>query len=392
MVPEPFVYYQSATLWNPVQHEAIKRLAQRGLDAIIFEADSAFPTEGKDSLIPLIHYLTQQGVITIVHPKDNLDKEKTRRSVKAGAISIGTNTDEPLTLVAKVKKIINANSTPDSRRRAISAELFLDDWHPAFETDHHLTYINHGKIPHLTIIGYLNQLPLNSSIVINCGHIDNPGMRPDALSIEIFRQGVQALKYLEARSHRNVRLSVLVNDMYEFDKDPIAARKALDKRRRRYKATGVHDLFPREYREILAEYGIDLGRWPRVIIPKTETGLKFAATQALSSSQESSLLVDLVEQDGQLAYTIGTNDKQYAIPLTSKSGAPVCRAITSVFFKQLEDQGATNILHLYPLEHECSTVGGIKAARKLYGSNAAHQVFLFGQTREGIDIMRRDVA
>ena len=122
--------------------------------------------------------------------------------------------------------------------------------------------------------------------------------------------------------------------------------------------------------------------------------MKFAASQAIDSSQrqENPFLVDLVQQDGQLAYTIGSADKPYTVPLTSKAGAPVCRAITSEFFRQLEAQGATNVLHLYPLEHECSTVGGIKAARNLYGTSANHQVFLFGQTREGIDVIKRDAA
>lgn len=399
MATKSIVYYQSSTMWSPIQHAGILALADGSLDAIVFQADELFPAQGENSVIPLIEELNRRGIISIIQPKERANGNGAMLAVQAGAVSLGTNHDDPISLINRISAILKSNQNQDSRRRAISSELYRgpiesDFWHPTFGTDYNLTFISNGKLPHQALLDYLNQIPVGSSIVINCGHIDTPNMKPDPISIETFREGARAWKYLESRGHKNVRLSVLVNDMYEFNKDPHSARTAFDKRRRQYKATGVHDLFPEEYRQILREYGIDLGRWPKVIIPKTETALKFAASQAINSPQrqENHLLVDLVENGGQLAYTIETGNGQYTIPLTSKAGAPVCRMIASQYFRQLEAQGATNVLHLYPLEHECSTAGGVKAARNLYGSRAKHEIFLFAPSSKGIDVMRRDAA
>src|SRR3989344_9607897 len=199
MSTKPLVYYQGSTLWNTPQHAFITSLGDTGLDAIIFQADEFFPTVGGNSVIPLIERLHQSGVLTVIQPKERANSEKARLAVQAGAISLGTNSDDPVTLTNKVISILKSHQGQDGRRRAISSELYrppveTDFWHPTFNTDYHLTFINNDKLPHQALLDYLNKIPIDSSTVINCGHIDNRDMKPDALSLETFREGVKAWK------------------------------------------------------------------------------------------------------------------------------------------------------------------------------------------------------
>ncbi len=157
MSAEPFVYYQSGTTWDTIQHSAILSLAEHGLDAIIFQADEVFPTEGSNSVVPLIEKLNKKGVLTVIQPKERANGKGAMLAVQAGAVSLGTNYDNPLTLIDRISKIMKSNQGQDSRRRAISAELYrgsveTDFWHPTFGADYHHTFINHGKLPHPALL------------------------------------------------------------------------------------------------------------------------------------------------------------------------------------------------------------------------------------------------
>ncbi|HIH91912.1 TPA: hypothetical protein HA281_03850 [Candidatus Woesearchaeota archaeon] len=357
----PLVYFQQSTIWNPATHNAIGSFAAHGLDALVLQADEFFPNEGPNSVIPLIKALSDKGILSIIQPKNRLNAEHARMAVEAGAITLGANTDEPPDLVAKIISIVKAHPTADGRKRAIVRDLYRHPdasnfWWPSMGMDYQLAFVNEGKIPDKSVREYADALPMGPSIVINAGHFDNPAMRPDALSTKTFEEGAKLLKYLEAKGHGDVKLSVLVNDMYEFNADPQAARKAFHRRRDQYRRTGIHDLFPESYGNILRAYGIDSGRWPQVVQSRTETGILFAARQALP-------LLNAAGEDISI--------------FASENGAPVCRTVAGTYFHQLEKKGADTIIHLYPFEHECSTRGGIMTATQAYGGSAKHALFLY---------------
>ncbi|HII65212.1 TPA: hypothetical protein HA295_00365 [Candidatus Woesearchaeota archaeon] len=359
--PEPFVYYQHPTVWNSAMDNVLTMLAQGDLKAAIFPANEAFTHEGPSSILDTIKTLSGNGVVSILQPKERLNGEHVRKAVEAGAITLGHNVDEPLDLVGKVTKLIKENPNPDAAKRAIVRDLYRHPdasnfWFPTTGMDYRLAFLDQGKIPHASVREYADALPLGSSIVINAGHFDNPAMKPDALSTKTFEEGVKLFKYLEAKGHRDVKLSVLVNDMYEFNADPGAARTAFHRRREQYRKTGVHDLFPEEYKAILRSYGVDLGRRPQVVQSRTETGILFAARQALP-------LLNAAGEDISI--------------FASENGAPVCRTVAGTYFHQLEKKGADTIIHLYPFEHECSTRGGIMTATQAYGGSAKHALFLY---------------
>lgn len=99
----------------------------------------------------------------------------------------------------------------------------------------------------------VDKIEKEAAIIINWGHIDNPQIKPDKLYINTFQDVVEIASYLRKKSYKNVRLAILINDMYEFDKNPAKARRALSKRRKEYKKTGVYDLFPEIYKKTLED-------------------------------------------------------------------------------------------------------------------------------------------
>ena len=390
MSAEPRVYFQPSTIWNPVGISFLNEMAERGLDAILFQADEFFPNEGNNSLIPVLKNFANHGSVPIIQPKNRLNSDHARRAVEAGAITLGANTEDPISLIDTIREIVKKDHSVDGRKRAISNQLYRhpsesDYWWPSMGIDYRLVFADKGRIPHESVRMYVDKLPVGSPIVINAGHFDNPSMRPDDLSTITFEEGVKLAKYLEAKGHKDIRLSVLINDMYQFDDDKQKARREFDKRKRQYKQTGVHDLFPQEYKSILREYGVDIGRWSSLLHSRTETGALFAAQQAISSERrgDSPFRVDLVTSGNQISYPVEGG----AMPITSENGAPICRMIAGTHFNQLEKLGP-NVIHLFPIEHECSTTGGLRVATELYGGSAKHALFLYAKPKGNLFVMQ----
>ncbi len=232
---------------------------------------------------------------------------------------------------------------------------------------------------------FIDAIPKNASVIINCGHIDSPEIKADELSISTFENGVEIARYLKETGYKKIRLTILINDMYEFDKNPKEARKALAKRRKEYKKTGVYDLFPEIYKNILKKHNFTGEMWPQLLIQKTESGIKFAAKQAIEKSGYFTKV--LIKNEEGIGYQL----QGEVVPLTSKIGSPLCRMITGILYHDLEKKGATHIIHLYDIRHECSTRRGILTSRELFGGKSEHLVFFYSKINPKIKIIKQNV-
>lgn len=219
------------------------------------------------------------------------------------------------------------------------------------------------------------------SIVVDCGHIDAPNFFPTSADQLTLEEGAILVKYLKLQGHKDVKLNILVNEMYLAEQlGASEARKAIRGLRKDAKRTGRHFLIDRAYMRLLDGYGITKDE----IATQFEGILAYQCRQDLETHQkgQSKFQTPMVEDENGVCSVETFDDGiQFKRKLYSPANAPMCSGISAKLNQALTANGAGTIIYLRDIKHECGIRSGAMAGRNVYGLDTPMQVVFYAETK-----------
>ena len=378
--------------------DVLKTLIDQNPDAILIDTSGLIPFEtrrtneyqlGSNNRAPLeILIGAQEKGIPIFFLKEPLTEEPYQRKVKeleaVGVVELQAYQDKFWGIFRGLQRIIadgkktglgkqeNKQQIAENIRAKAGRIFDSSDYHDKPE------YINMMINPELKELADSLQRDVGS-IVIDCGHIDNPGFAPTTADRFTVEEGAILLKYLRMIGHEDVKLSVLVNEMYlteQFGKSE--ARKKIRQLRVNMKK-GDHQIARQAYWHLLQGYGINERKDIATVF---EGILAYQCRQDLDAYQrgEETFATSVVQtEEGVFTIEDAEDGTQVRWQVYSPNSAPVCRSISAKLNQVHNTTGAGAIIYLRNINDECGVRGGVFAGRRMYGLNQPVHVLFYAE-------------
>lgn len=369
---------------SPCNRTQLELYIRDSYEAILIQTEGFLP---RDTLDEVLLREAQQKAIPVFLLQEPCESDeyqaRIERLSQEGLVELPVTKDKYWGVCRGLQRIIaNAQAeteTPEAKYEQIKAEaqrIFADNkYHdkPAF-----LELMISPELKELT-----DALPKDCGpIVVDCGHIDAPNFYPTSADQLTLEEGAILVKYLKLHGHQDVKLNILVNEMYLAEQlGTSKARKAISNLRKETKRSGKHYIINRAYMRLLDGYGITNDE----IATQFEGILAYQCRQDLEAFErgQSKFQIPIVqEEDGVFTVETANNGTKFKRRLYSPSNAPLCAGISAKLNQVHEANGAGTIIYLRDIKHECGIRSGAMAGRNVYGfGNSIHVVF-YAETKE----------
>lgn len=227
-------------------------------------------------------------------------------------------------------------------------------------------------------------------IVIDCGHIDSPRYMPTDADQQSLEEGLVLANYLRAIGHPEVKIGLLVNEMYVFQRTTKAnARRAIRRRHAEVKREGLHFLLTQAYQHIFKGYGFTTESLAERIICSLEGSLNLRARQDLDTYEKQGDHPFSIELNpyGDQGYSFRTtldDGRPFERVIASENGAPVCSLMSAGLNRAYDEKGVKRLVYLRDGKWLSAVRCGARSARALYASldpsSLAVDAFFYGKT------------
>ena len=301
---------------------------------------------------------------------------------RAGLISLPITSEKTISVMRGLQAVMRREGT-------------LDD-----KIEHARTIFDgksfHDRLPFLETVltsalkDYADSLPYDEGpIVIDCGHIDSKDYTPTHEDLHSLIEGLILTKYLQHLGHEDVRIGILVNEMYLFGTEKKReARKTIRRLRSQVKNEGRHNLIDKAYWGIFQAYGFDAEKFSRILTCSFEGSLNLRARQdieAYENDGDHPFQTEL-EPHGERGYSVRMtldDGRPLERVLTSDSGAPVCSLMSAEHNRRYDDADAGRLVYLRDAQWRSAIRCGARSARALYGTDLPITAFFYGTVPDG---------
>lgn len=224
----------------------------------------------------------------------------------------------------------------------------------------------------------------SKDIVIDCGHVDSPRYMPTDEDQQALEDGLVLLQYLTAKGHNNVKIGILVNEMYGFQvAEKTEVRKAIRYLHSQIKRNGSHHIVNQAYQKILEGYGFTAETLADKLVCSFEGSLNLRARQDIEAYERGRTHPFQIELDahGSNGYSFKTeldNGKPFERVIAADSGAPVCALMSAELNKRYDKADVGRLIYLRDTKWRSGIVCGARSAKVLYGTDVPIDAFFYG--------------